>query len=60
MFYLTTHSTILFMVIWQKTCGKEPLRQRERKLLPIHELLFLIVEGGRGGRGGTIYINISI
>ena len=31
MFYLTTHSTHFFMVIWCQTYGKEPLRYGERK-----------------------------
>ena len=29
MFYLTTHSTHLFTVIWRHTYGKGPLRKRE-------------------------------
>ena len=31
MFYLTTHSTHLFTVIWRQTYGKGPFRERERK-----------------------------
>ena len=38
MFYLTTHSTHLFTVICHQTYGKGPFR----KLLPLHELPFLI------------------
>ena len=31
MFYLTTHSTHLFMVIWHQTYGRGPFRQQQRK-----------------------------
>ena len=31
MFYLTTHSTHLVTVIWHRTYGIGPFRERERK-----------------------------
>ena len=41
MFYLTTHSTHLFMVIWRRTFGKGPLTERGNPL-SLHVLLFPI------------------